>query len=103
MFIENFDKIYKFPLVTPYWSYMISKDDMKITHNHHAIRLTPTVFNDKARCFSVLIGKYPDHIKCAIYNDRDWQPLEVFEMSRLDLKSIFTFKKLLSAKIQNYE
>ena len=103
MFIENFDKIYKFPLHTPYWAYNITKDEMKVQHNYYAIRLTPTVINTKAQHFSILLGKFEDHIKCGIYKDREIQALEVFEMSRLDLKSIDTFKKLLSAKIQNYE
>ncbi len=103
MFIENFDKIYKFPLVTPYWSYNITKDEMKVTHNYYAIRLTPTVINASSQQFSVLIGKFENYIKCAIYKDREVHALEVFELSRMDLKSIDTFKKLLSAKIQNYE
>ena len=103
MFIENFEKIYKFPLHTPYWAYSITKDEMKVTHKHYAIRLTPTVINNRSKHFSVIIGKFDTYIKCAIYEDRHWQPLEVFELSRLDLKSIDTFKKLLSQKIQNYE
>ena len=103
MFIENFDKIYKFPLHTPYWAYNITKDEMKVHHDHYAIRLTPTVINDKATHFSVLIGKFENLIKCGIYRDREVKALEVFEMSRLDLNSIDTFKKLLAAKIQNYE
>lgn len=103
MFIENFEKIYKFPLHTPYWAYTITKDEMKVTHNHYAIRLIPTVLNNKSQHFSVLIGKFEDCIKCGIYKDREMRALEVFELSKLDLKSIDTFKKLLAAKIQNYE
>ena len=103
MFIENFDKIYKFPLNTSMWAYNITKDEMKVHHDHYAIRLTPTVINGRSKQFSVLIGKFENRIKCGIYKDREVQALEVFEMSRLDLKSIDTFKKLLSAKIQNYE
>lgn len=103
MFIENFDKLYKFPLLTSMWAYNITKDEMKVQHQHHAIRLTPTVINDKAHHFSILIGKFENCIKCGIYKDREIQALEVFELSRLDLKNIDTFKKLLSAKIQNYE
>ena len=103
MFIENFDKIYKFPLNTSMWAYTITKDEMKVQHDYYAIRLTPTVINDRSKHFSILIGKFENHIKCGIYKDREVHALEVFEMSRLDLKSIDTFKKLLSAKIQNYE
>jgi hypothetical protein len=103
MFIENFDKIYRFPLHTPYWAYTITKDEMKVQHNYYAIRLTPTVLNNKSKHFSVLIGKFEDHIKCGIYSDSHLHALEVFELSRYDLKSIDTFKDCLAAKIQNYE
>ena len=103
MFIQNFEKIYNFPLSTVYWSYIITKDEMKLTHNYHAIRLTPTVINDKSKHFTVLIGKFDDSIKCGIYNDKDIHALEVFEISKMDLKNINTFKKLLSQKIQYYE
>ncbi len=103
MFIENFEKIYTFPLHTPYWAYTITKDEMKVTHNHYAIRLTPTVLNNKSKHFSVLIGKSEKRIICGIYSDKHIHALEVFELSKLDLKTIDTFKKLLSAKIQNYE
>lgn len=102
MFIENFDKIYTFPLHTPYWAYTITKDEMKVGYNQYAIRLTPTVLNNQSKYFSVLITKSETNMKCGIYGD-SVQPLEVFELSRLDLKTIGTFKKLLSAKIQNYE
>ena len=103
MFIENFDKIYTFPLHTTYWAYTITKDEMKVGYNQYAIRLTPTVLNNNSKHFSVLIGKFEDHIKCGIYKDRELHALEVFELSRLDLKTIDTFRKLLSQKIQNHE
>lgn len=103
MFIENFEKIYNFVLHTPYWAYTITKDEMKVYHDNYAIRLTPTVINDRSKQFSVLIGKFENRIKCGIYKDREVQALEVFEISKMDLKSIDSFKKLLSLKIQNYE
>ena len=103
MFIQNFEKIYQFPLHTPYWAYTITKDEMKVTHNHYAIRLTPTVINDKSKQFSILIGKFENEIKCGIYRDRDFQALEVFELSRMDLKTIDRFERLLSQKIQTHE
>lgn len=102
MFIENFDKIYKFPLHTPYWAYTITKDEMKVGYNQYAIRLTPTVLNRQSKYFSVLITKSETNMKCGIYGD-SVRPLEIFELSKLDLKSIDTFGKLLSQKIQNYE
>jgi hypothetical protein len=103
MFIENFEKVYKFPLHTTYWAYTITKDEMKVTHNHYAIRLIPTVLNNKSKYFSVLIGKSNKRILCGIYSDSHLHALEVFELSRYDLKSIDTFKDCLAAKIQNYE
>ena len=103
MFIENFDKIYKFPLHTPYWAYTLTKDEMKVGYNQYAIRLTPTVLNNQSKYFSVLITKSETNIKCGIYGDRSVHPLEIFELSKLDLKSIDTFKDLLGEKIQKYE
>ena len=103
MFIENFEKIYKFPLHTSYWAYTIIKDEMKVNYNQYAIRLIPTVLNNNSKHFSIFIGKFEDRIKCGIYKDREMHALEVFELSRCDLKSIDTFKDCLAAKIQNYE
>jgi hypothetical protein len=42
-------------------------------------------------------------IACGIYVDTKWDAIEVFDVSKLDLKRMDTFKKLLSAKIQNHE
>jgi len=44
-----------------------------------------------------------NRIKCGIYVDGQWNALEIFDMSRMDLKTMETFKRLIAQKIQNHE
>lgn len=101
MFIENFDKIYGTGLYTPRRFYNIAKDDMVVAPYHHVLRVVPIA--GVGNCFTVVLAVIDDAIKCGIYIDNTLNPIEVFELSKLDLKRIDTFKNLLSAKIQNHE
>lgn len=102
MLVENWDKIYGENLFTSDTMYGFYKDMMTIAPDAHAVRIVPM----SGKCntpFTIVITKAENIIKCGIYVDRQWTPLEIFEMSKLDLKTIATFKKLLSYKIQNHE
>lgn len=102
MFIENFDKIYGINLHTMDTMYEIGPDTMTIAPSAYTMRLTPKVGRgDKS--FTLVVTKLENSIKCGIYVDRQWNPIEIFDISRMDLRSIDIFKKLLSQKIQNHE
>lgn len=102
MFIENFDKIYTEKLFTSDTLYEIGEDSMTIAPNHHTLRLTP-ISGKGTEPYTVVLMKKHNSINCGLYHDRAWSPIEIFDMNKLDLQNINTFKKLLSAKIENYE
>jgi len=103
MLVENWNKIYGINFYTNNTMYEIHKDSMTIATNAHTLRLIP-VSGSGSHAFTIVITKVENSIiKCGIYVDTKWNPIEIFEMSRLDLKTIDAFKKLLSYKIQNHE
>ena len=102
MFIENFNKIYGTNLHTMGTMYDIGKDSMTIAPNAYTMRITPKV-GVCNKSFTVVITKVETSIRCGIYVDREWNPIEIFDMSRMDLRSMDLFKKLLSQKINNHE
>lgn len=102
MYIENFKKIYGTNLHTMSTIYEIGPDNMINVQNAYVMRLTPKVgVGNKA--FSIVITILDNRIVSGIYVDGQWNPIEMFDISRMDLKSIDTFKKLLSQKINNHE
>ena len=104
MLIENFHRIYGEILYTSDVLYEIRKDSMVGTAYSHTLRLMPTSpINQNTKAFTIVITMLDSRIACGIYVDTKWDAIEVFDVSKLDLKSIDTFKKLLSHKIQNYE
>lgn len=103
MHIENFNKIYGQVIYTNDTMYDIVKDTMTVApYNSYTLRLNPMSGKTK-NGFTLVITIYENRIRCGIYVDNQWNAIEIFDLSKLDLKSIDTFKKLLSAKIQNYE
>ena len=104
MHIENFDKIYGRVLYTHKTKYEIVKDDMKVAYHAYAIRLKPILYGTSyPQSFTIIVTILDNSIRCGIYVDSKWEALEIFDMSRLDLKTIDTFEKLLSEKIKNYD
>ena len=102
MLVQNWNKIYGQNLYTNNTMYLFGEDGMTIAPESHVVRLTP-VSGSGSTAFTVVITKMENRLKCGIYVDRQWNPIEIFDMSRLDLKTIDTFKKLLSYKIQTHE
>ncbi len=102
MYIENFNKIYGTNLHTMNTMYDIGPDSMTIAPTAYVMRLTPKVGVSNTS-FTVVITLLENRFKCGIYIDGKWNPLEIFDLSRMDLKSIDIFKKLLSQKINNHE
>lgn len=102
MLVENWNKIYGSVLYTIDTMYDMCEDSMVITPTAHTLRLKP-ISGKGTQYFSIVVTEIENRIVCGIYVDRDFRPTEVFELSRLDLKSVDTFRKLLSAKIQNHE
>ena len=102
MYIENFKKIYGTNLHTMSTIYEIGPDSMTIAQNAYVMRLTPKVGVGNTS-FTVIITILDNRIVSGIYVDGQWNPREIFDISRMDLKSIDTFKKLLSQKINNHE
>lgn len=102
MLVENWDKIYGINFYTNNTMYQIQKDTMTVAPNAHTLRLIP-VSGSGSLAFTIVITKMENRIKCGIYVDRHWNPIEISDISRLDLKTIDTFKKFLSYKIQNHE
>jgi hypothetical protein len=77
---------------------------MTVAPQSHTLRLNPVSGgNQDNKAFTIVITMLDKRIACGVYIDNQWNPIEIFDMSKLDLKRIDTFKKLLSAKIQNYE
>lgn len=104
MYIENWDKIYGRVLYTLKTKYEITKDDMKVAYNAYTIRLRPIMYGTAyPTSFTIVVTVLDNSIRCGIYVDNKWEALEIFDMSRLDLKTIDTFEKILSQKIQNHE
>lgn len=102
MLVENWDKIYGNVLYTSDTMYDLCEDSMVIAPTAHTLRLKP--INGKGtQYFSIVVTKIENRMVCGIYIDRDFRPTEVFEISKMDLKTIDTFKKLLSYKIANHE
>ena len=79
-----------------------AKDTMTIAPNAYTLRLIPKVGKTK-HSFTIVITVLEKRLACGIYVDNQWSPLEIFDMSRMDLKTMDTFKKLLSYKISNHE
>lgn len=102
MYIENFDKIYGQNLYTSNTMYEVQTDTMKVATNAYTMRLVPTIGTNN-KPFTVIITKIKNSIQCGIYVDNHWDALEIFDMSKLDLKTMDTFKKMLSYKIGNHE
>jgi hypothetical protein len=103
MLVENWDKIYGINFYTNNTMYEVRKDSMAIAPNAHTLKLIP-VSGSGSLAFTIVVTKMQHGvIKCGIYVDSNWNPLEIFEMNRLNLKSIDAFKSLLSAKIPNHE
>ena len=104
MYIENWDKIYGRVLYTLKTKYEITKDDMKVAYNAYTIRLRPIMYGTlNPKSFTIIVTILDNSIRCGIYLDGEWQPVEIFDMSRMDLKTIDRFERLLSQKIQNHE
>ena len=104
MLIENFHKIYGEILCTSDVLYDVRKDSMVGASYSHTLRLIPTSpINQNTKAFTIVITMLDTRIACGIYVDTKWDAIEVFDVSKLDLRSIDTFKKLLSHKIQNHE
>ncbi len=104
MLIENWNKIYGELIYTNTVVYEVCKDTMTVAPQSHTLRLRPIKGgNQDTKSFTIVITMLDKRIACGIYIDKQWNPIEIFDMSKLDLKRIDTFKKLLSAKIQNYE
>jgi hypothetical protein len=104
MLIENWNKIYGEHLYTNNVMYEVCKDTMTVAPQSHTLRLNPVSGgNQDNKAFTIVITMLDKRIACGVYVDNQWNPIEIFDMSKLDLKRIDTFKKLLSAKIQNYE
>ena len=104
MHIENFDKIYGRVLYTLKTKYEITNDDMKVAYNGYTMRLKPIMYGTAyPKSFTIVVTILDNSIRCGIYIDNKWEALEIFDMSRMDLKTIDTFEKLLSQKIQNHE
>jgi len=102
MLVENFDKIYGQNLYTSNTMYEFQKDLMTIASLAHTMRLVPTIGTNK-KPFTIIITKIKNSMQCGIYTDNHWDALEIFDVSRMDLKTMETFKKLLSCKISNHE
>ena len=103
MYIENFDKIYGQVLYTSDTMFEFTKDSMTVApHSSYTLRLKPISGKTKID-FTLVITVLENRIKCGIYVDAQWNAIEIFDMSRMDLKSIDTFKKLIAQKIQNHE
>lgn len=103
MLIENFDKIYGQVIYTSDTMFECCKDTMMVAlYNSYTLRLKPISGKTK-HDFTLVITVLENRIKCGIYIDGQWNALEIFDMSRMDLKSIDTFKKLMAQKIQNHE
>lgn len=102
MYIENFKKIYGTTLHTMSTSYEIGPDSMTIAPTAYVMRLTPKVGVCNTS-FTVVITILENSFKCGVYVDGKWSPIEIFDISRMDLKKMDTFKKLLSYKIANHE
>ncbi len=102
MLVENWDKLYGENLFTPDTIYGFDKDTMTIAPYAQVVRIAPMSGKGNTP-FTIVVTKAQNRIKCGIYIDRQWNPIEIFEMSKLDLKTIDTFKKLLSYKIANHE
>ena len=101
MIVENWNKIYGELLGTTKTVYEIGEDTMTVAPHAHVLRLTPV--KDSRTPFTVIIAQLENKIKCGIYTDSSSFPVEIFDVSKLDLKSIDTFKHLLSYKIDNHE
>jgi hypothetical protein len=103
MYIENFDKIYGQVLYTSDTMFEFTKDSMIVApHSSYTLRLKPVSGTTK-HDFTLVITVLENRIKCGIYIDGKWEALEIFDMSRMDLKTIETFKRLVAQKIQNHE
>ena len=102
MLVENWNKIYGNVLYTPDTMYEFVKDTMTIATESHVVRINPISGKGKEP-FTIVVTKAEGRIKCGIYLDKHWNPIEIFEMSRMDLKTMDTLKKLLSYKIANHE
>ncbi len=102
MYIENFTKIYGQVIYTSDTMFECTKDNMIIAPNAYTLRLKPISGTTK-HDFTLVITVLENRIKCGIYVDAQWNAIEIFDMSRMDLKSIDTFKKLIAQKIQNHE
>ena len=104
MLIENFDRIYGEIIYTTNTAYEVCKDSILRSSYSHTIRLNPIKGgNQDTKAFTIVISMLDVRIACGIYIDTKWDAIEVFDLSKLDLKRMDTFKKLLSAKIQNHE
>lgn len=101
MLVENWHKIYGKLLGTTKNVYEIGEDSMTIAPNAHTLRLNPV--KSGSTTFTVVVTKMEGHIKCGIYWDRQWQPIEIFEISRMDLKRIDWFIEKIAYKIGNHE
>jgi hypothetical protein len=102
MLVENWDKLFGENLFTSDTMYSFDKDTMTVAPLAHVARITPMSGKGNT-AFTIVITKIENSIRCGIYVDRVWNPIEIFDMSRMDLKSMDTFKKLLSYKIANHE
>ena len=102
MYIENFKKIYSTNLHTMSTVYEIGPDNMAIAPNAYVMRLTPKI-GVSNKSFTIVITILDNRIVSGIYVDGQWNPIEIFDMSRMDLRSMDLFKKLLSQKINNHE
>ena len=102
MYIQNFNKIYGRILYTRDSTYEITKDTMVVAHNAYTMRLKP-IRGKNTQPFTIVITILDSSIRCGIYLDGEWQPIEIFDMSRMDLKTIDRFEILLSQKIQKHE
>ena len=102
MFIENFSKIYGTNLHTMSTIYEIGPDSMTIAPTAYVMRLTPKIGVGNTS-FTVVITILENRIACGIYVDKQWTPIEIFDLSRMDLRTMDLFKKLLSQKINNHE
>ena len=103
MLIENFDKIYGQVIYTSDTMFEVVKDSMIVSpHNSYTFRLKPISGKTKID-FTLVITVLENRIKCGIYVDGQWNAIEIFDMSKMDLKTIETFKRLVAQKIQNHE
>ena len=103
MYIENFTKIYGQVVYTSDTMFECTNDCMIVSpHSSYSLRLKPISGKTKID-FTLVITLLENRIKCGIYVDGQWNAIEIFDMSRMDLKSMDTFKKLIAQKIQNHE